>query len=216
MATMDRARDRGDRHARKLAAMVAQELRETRLSAGVSQAQVAQVAGLPQSRVSRTERIDGPAPRLDELARHCAVLGLSLSLRMYPEASSVRDAGQLRLLERLRAVVSSEFRWRTEVLVAGHGDLRAWDAFLDGPAEVAIDAETRLHDIQALQRRTELKLRDSGVACVVLAVAGTEHNRAVLKEHRAALASTLPLDTREVLAALRSGRAPAASGIVLL
>jgi transcriptional regulator with XRE-family HTH domain len=147
MATMDRARDRGDRYARKLAALVAQELRDARLSAGVSQEQVAQASGLRQSRVSRTERIDGPAPRLDELARHCAVLGLRLSLRMYPEASSVRDAGQLRLLERLRVLVASEFRWRTEVLVAGRGDLRAWDAYLDGPAEVAIDAETRLHDV---------------------------------------------------------------------
>jgi transcriptional regulator with XRE-family HTH domain len=216
MATMDRARDRGDRQARKLAALVAQELRETRLSAGVSQARVAQAARLRQSRVSRTERVEGPAPRLDELAKHCAVLGLRLSLRMYPEASPVRDAAQLRLLQRLRAVVGSEFRWRTEVPVAGQGDLRAWDVLLDGPDRVAIDAESRLYDIQALQRRTELKLRDSGVSCVVLVVAGTTYNRAVLKEHRAALASTLPLGTRDVLTSLRSGRAPKASGIALL
>jgi len=197
-------------------ATMAQELREARLLAGVSQTRIALAADLRQSRVSRTERGDGPMPRLDELARHCAAVGLRLSLRAYPDASPVRDAAQLRLLERLRPLVAGRFRWRTEVPVAEGGDLRAWDVMLDGPARIAIDAETKLRDIQALQRRVELKWRDSGVPCVVLLVAATHHNRAVLREHRSALASTFPLDTRETLARLREGRAPAANGIVLL
>lgn len=195
---------------------MAQELREARLLAGVSQTRIALAADLRQSRVSRTERGDGPMPRLDELARHCAAVGLRLSLRAYPDGSAVRDAAQLRLLERLRPLVAVRFRWRTEVPVTEDRDLRAWDVMLDGPARIAIDAETKLRDIQALQRRVELKWRDSGVPCVVLLVASTHHNRAVLREHRSALASTFPLDTRETLASLREGRAPAANGIVLL
>jgi transcriptional regulator with XRE-family HTH domain len=216
MPTMDRIRDRGRRQARALGRALAQELLEARLAARVSQTVVAQAAGLCQSRISRTERAERPMPRLDELAQHCAALGLALSARPYPEGSPVRDAGQLRLIGRLRQLLSAGFRWRTEVPVGDDGDLRAWDVVLDGPGVVAIDAETRLRDVQSLQRRTELKWRDSGVPCVVLLVASTHHNRAVLREHRAVLASTFPLDTREVLAALRAGRTPAANGIVVL
>jgi transcriptional regulator with XRE-family HTH domain len=184
--------------------------------AGVSQAHVARASGLRQSRVSRTERSEDPMPRLDELARHATALGLKLSVKLYPDGAAVRDAPQLRLVSRLRAVVSTAYRSRTEVPVAASGDLRAWDMVLDGPATIAVDAETRLRDIQALQRRTELKLRDSGIDLAILLVSATHHNRAVLREHRAALASTFPLETREVLACLRSGRPIRASGIVVL
>ena len=102
--------------------------------------------------------------------------------------------------------------------VAGPGDLRAWDAVLDGPARIGIDAETRLHDVQQVQRRTELKRRDSGVPHrPVLLVTSTHHNRRVLREHRAALASTFPSDTGRghgVLCALAA--APPGNGIVVL
>jgi len=79
-----------------------------------------------------------------------------------------------------------------------------------------VDAETRLRDVQALLRRLELKWRDSEVPRLVLLVAGTHHNRRVVREHRAALLSTLPLDTAQVLRALRAGEAPPQNGIVLL
>ena len=199
-----------------MARSVACELLEARLAAGVSQMQVARAAGLAQSRISRTERAAVPHARLDELSRQCAVLGLKLTLRAYPEGVPVRDAAQLRLLLRLRAVVSERFGWRSEVPVAGQGDLRAWDVVLEGPGLLAIDAETRLRDIQALQRRLELKWRDGGMPRLVLVVAATHHNRAVLREHGASLASTLPLDPRRTLAALRAGQVPPENGIMLL
>jgi hypothetical protein len=47
-------------------------------------------------------------------------------------------------------------------------------------------------------------------------VGATRHNRSVLREHRAALASTFPLGTAAILAPLREGRLPEASGIVVL
>jgi hypothetical protein len=158
----------------------------------------------------------GPAPRIDELAAHCTAVGLRLSLNAYPTGSAVRDAGQLRLIERLRAVVGRHFSWRSEVPVGGQGDLRAWDVVLDGKVSIGIDAETRLHDFQALQRRIELKWRDSRLPRIILLVADTRHNRAVLREHRVALLSTFPLGAREVLAALRAGEAPGANGILQL
>ncbi len=168
MATADRARDRARRQAERLLRELGSELRDARLAAGLSQRHVAQAAGLNQSRVSRTERNARLPARVDELTAHCAALGLSLSVRVYPEASPVRDIGQLRLLERFRARLPAGVGWRTEVPVGGTGDLRAWDARLDLPATVGVDAETRLTDIQALQRRCETKWRDSHVDRVVL------------------------------------------------
>ena len=204
------------RRSRRQLAAIGLELRDARRASGLSQQAVAQAAGLSQSHVSRVENSERSMPRLDELARHAAVLGLDLSLKAYPDGSPVRDAGQLRLLERFRARVGDRWAWKSEVPVAGFGDRRAWDVELSGPGRVAVDAETRLHDVQALQRRCETKLRDSAVDRLVLLVAATRHNRRVLREHRRALSSTLPLDTGTVMAALTQGALPHANGIVVL
>lgn len=216
MSARERARDRGQRHAERLSAALASELREARLAAGVSQRHVAQVTGLSQSRISRTERSSRRVLTIAELAVHAEALGLRLHVRTYPTGSPVRDAAQLALLKRFRSRVDERFTWRSEVPVGGQGDLRAWDVLLDCETPIAVDAETRLRDIQALQRRLELKWRDSRVPRLVLLVAGTHHNRRVIREHRAALLSTLPLDTADVLRALCAGEAPSKNGIVLL
>ena len=194
---------------------IAAELREARLSAGVSQDHVARVAGLNQSRISRVER-GQLVSALDGLARHCAALGLRLNVRVFPEGDAVRDAGQLRLLGRFRDALKGRFGWATEVPVSGSADPRAWDVVLSGPGTIGIDAETRLHDVQSVQRRCELKWRDSGLDRVVLLVAATSHNRAVIREHREALRSTFQADTAEVMSALRRGLLPTRNGIVLL
>jgi len=97
------------------------------------------------------------------------------------------------------------------------GDLRAWDAVVtcrEGP--VAVEAETRLHDLLALQRRIGLKQRDSQIEAGILLVNDTATNRRILRAHREDLRAKFPLDGREVLAALRAGRQPAASGLLLL
>lgn len=216
MPTADQARYRGARQAQRLLRELGDELRDARLAAGLSQRHVARVAGLNQSRISRTERGHRIPARIDELAAHGAALGLQLSLRVYPEGSPVRDEAQLRVAQRFRRRIWQGFGWRTEVPVDGEGDLRAWDIQLDGPGTIGVDIETRLHDIQALQRRCELKMRDSGVDRVVLVVADTRHNRRVLAEHREALRSTFPADTAEIMAALRQGRLPARNGIVIV
>jgi len=216
MASVDRARLRGARQARKLLQDVGIELRAARVSAGYSQSHVAAAAGLSQARVSRIERAQSAPARIDELAVQCAALGLRLSLKVYPEGSPVRDAGQLRLLARFRSRLGLRFRWRSEVPIGGSGDLRAWDVQLDGPGSIGVDAETRLTDMQAVQRRCEAKLRDSGVDRLILLVGASRHNRRVLADHREALRSTFPADTPEVMAALRRGSLPGSNGIVLL
>lgn len=214
MATTQRARDLGRRNAQRLRQHVATELRDARLSAGVSQQRAARASGLSQSTVSRLEQADG-GMTIEAAAALGAALGHRLSVKLYPEGSPVRDAGQLQLIDRLRPRLHRAWRQATEMLVGTRGDLRAWDLFLSGPGTVGIDAETRLHDLQVLQRRCEAKARDSGADRIVLLVADTHHNRRVLREHREALRSTFPLDTRAVSAALRAGRLPSANGIVI-
>ena len=87
-------------------------------------------------------------------------------------------------------------------------------AFLD--RNVAVEVETRPRDIQAVERRCALKARDGKVEIVVLVVADTAANRAMLTAHREDLRAMFPLDGRELLPALRAGRAPTASEILVL
>ena len=51
---------------------------------------------------------------------------------------------------------------------------------------------------------------------MILLVADTRNNRRVLALDRESLRDELPLDTRAILRALRSGQSPRASGIVIL
>jgi hypothetical protein len=193
---------------------VASELRDARLTAGPTQAHVARATGLGQASISRAETPTGGPVRLEALSVHFAVLGLQLSIKAYPVGAPVHDVAHLELLGRLQGLVARTFKWRAEALIGPTGDLRAWDALLLGVVRIGLDAETRLQDIQALQRRTEAKARDSGVDRVVLLVTNWRHNRRILREYAATLGTSFPLDSTTTLDALRAGRDPGANGIV--
>jgi transcriptional regulator with XRE-family HTH domain len=216
MAANERVRDRGRRNARQLREHLSRELRHARLEAGLSQSVVAQAVGLSQSVVSRLERAEPGSASLENLCAISAALGLRPSIKLYPDGPPVRDAPQLHLLDRLRGRIHRSFRWTSEAPVGPVGDLRAWDVRLDGPGSIGVDAETRLHDVQSLQRRFELKVRDSGVERAVLVVSATHHNRLVIREFRVALRSTFPGEARETLVALERGRLPDENGIIVL
>lgn len=80
---------------------------------------------------------------------------------------------------------------------------------------IAIEAETRLGDIRALDRRYQLKLRDGDVDRLILLVGDTARNREMLDSYREALRSTFPLDGRTILRAFRAGKAPEANGVLV-
>jgi len=70
---------------------------------------------------------------------------------------------------------------------------------VNGSAAVAVEAEVRLTDIQALDRRIALKRRDGDIDVVILLIGDTKVNRAVIAAHRSALRPAFPLDARGVL-----------------
>jgi transcriptional regulator with XRE-family HTH domain len=194
------------------------ELREARLAAGLSQLAVGDAARMSYSEVSRIERARLPGVSVDQFCRLFAVVGLDFSARSYPFGLPLRDAAQVALLARFEAVLHPSLRLRREVPLPNNSDLRAWDAVIygAGPA-VAVEAETRLRDVQALLRRIGLKNRDGDgdVARLILLVADTRTNRRVLGETQS-LFGEFPVGPRSALAALRSGSDPGGSGIVIL
>jgi transcriptional regulator with XRE-family HTH domain len=217
MGSTERRRDRGRRAADRVLRLVATEIRDARLMSGASQRVVADTAGMSHTELSRIERGEAPWLTVDALCRIAAVVGLDPSLRLYPTGPALRDAPQRGLLGRFHVRVHPSLMWATEVPIRGHDDLRAWDALITGPGfRVAVEAETRLHDIQALERRIALKVRDGGIDRVALVVADTRQNRAVLSATGKLLAVSFPVPARQFLEALSAGRDPGGSGIVCL
>jgi transcriptional regulator with XRE-family HTH domain len=218
MATRETRAARGRRQARAITVSIGGELREARIAAGLSQRAAARSASLSAAQVSRLERGKILRPTVDQLSRIAVVLGLTLSLKLYPAGTPVRDAGQLALLARLIARIAAPLRVRREVPLPAPDDPRAWDAKIDGPGRsCAVEAEVHLRDTQATARRIALKLRDDpSVDLVILLVARSAHNRAVLQEHREALRAEFPLDGAQILAHLRRGEVPPASGVLML
>ena len=192
------------------------ELRSARLAAGVSQTLVATAVGLSRSQLSRIER--GMAPLdVDVLIRAFAVVGMELSVRAYPAGEPIRDAGQLVLLARFRRACHPSIRWQTEVPMPGLGDLRAWDLVgTVGGSRIAVDAETRLRDLQALDRRLRLKSRDSGIDRLVLLVGDTRTNRAIVRTHAAWVAERFPVPGSTARRRLHDGLVPEGDALILI
>ena len=218
MTTKSSRAARGSQVARTITTAIGRELRDARIGAGLSQASVASTAGIAASQLGRIERGEQRHPTVDQLSRIAVVLGLVLSVKLYPSGAAVRDAGQLALIGRLAAHLAGGLRLRREVPLPIQGDQRAWDGKIEGNGRASsVEAEVHLHDTQELARRIALNLRDDPtVDLVLLLVARSAHNRRVLREHREALRGQFPLDGAAVLAALRRGELPSASGILML
>jgi transcriptional regulator with XRE-family HTH domain len=217
MSTRENLVDRADREARRILTTIGREIREARMAAGLSQGALARAAGISHSQVSRLERGLVGSASVRVLARLCEVAGLDLSVRAYPGGDPIRDAAQVRLLARFRQLLHPSLRWRTEVPLPMAGDQRAWDGVIIGPAwSVAVEAETRLTDAQALARRLALKERDGGLDRLILLLADTRANRSTLRAARPALGDAFPIRQGPILAAIARGEEPAGYGTVLL
>jgi len=187
-----------------------------RRGAGLSDREIGRACGVSASTIYRVLANEPRFVDLELLSSIAAAVGQDLRLRAFPSGDAIRDAGSARLLERLRKELHPTIRWRSEVPLPTAGDLRAWDAVISGPGwRLAVEAETVLTDVQAVERRLSLKRRDGGVEHVLLLIADTPRNRRAGAAAPAAF-SDLSGRPREVLAALRAGRDPGTNTLLFL
>ncbi len=195
---------------------LADATREARLASRLTLAAVSHALDISLSKLWRWEQAVPPYPDIVGAATWSQIVGLDLTMKAFASGARVRDKPQLKLIDRLRSETPL-ITWQGEAVVPIHGDQRAWDLLgRVGEVLIGVAAETRLRDTQALIRREHAKMRDSNVERLILLLSGTRANRATLRDIRESLRPDLPLDTREIMAALRAGRDPGASGIVLL
>jgi transcriptional regulator with XRE-family HTH domain len=217
VAAIERALDRARRRAREALIELGREIRDARLSAGLSQLSVAAAAGISQAQVSLIERGLPARVTLELLMTIAAAVGLDLSLRAYPGGAPLRDAAHEALLGRLRALASRLWRWQSEVPLPIMGDRRAWDRVMRLPdVSIGVEAETRPRDWQALQRRLALKRRDGGVDRVLLVLTNSRWNRALVRTHAADLAGDFSVPQRVALEAIAAGRDPGGNAVILI
>ena len=209
-----RGRARGTRLIRDLGA----EIRGARLQRGLSLGRVGAAVGMSGSQLSRLERGLATTVDVPQIGALCGVVGLDLSLRAFPGGQPVRDAAHLALIGRFRRLLAPSIGWRGEVPVTlSPGDLRAWDAVLSaGGRRGAAEFETRPRDLQELQRRLGLKERDGDADVLLLVLADTRHNRALVRAHAAELAGQFPVPASMALARLRVGQLPEGNAILLV
>ncbi len=217
MSARDHPALHGARIAHRLRVELGQAILAARLDAGLSQRAGGTAAKMSHSQLSRIEQAQLRNLTLDQASRAAAAVGLRLVVKTYPDGDPARDTAQLALLERFRARLPRDASWRTEVPLPIPGDRRAWDGVAEQHGRRAgCEAETRPRDLQALQRRLALKLRDGEVDLLIVVVADTPGNREMLLAHREQVRELLPLDSRQVLESLRRGRLPDRGGVVLL
>jgi transcriptional regulator with XRE-family HTH domain len=196
------------------------EHHDIRVSAGLSLRAAAAASGSSRSQLWRFERGAIDRVSLTDVAAWFAVLGEDVAIKTFPTGDPIRDAAQLALLERLRSRMHPSLRWRTEVPLPIAGDLRAWDAEIRGVLprrwRCRVEAETRIADGQALERKLALKLRDDPVGHLVLLVSDTRANRRAAATLGAGLRVMFPTAAREVLRSLRAGREPPGNAVLLM
>ncbi|HET7472610.1 MAG TPA: hypothetical protein VFJ71_05765 [Candidatus Limnocylindrales bacterium] len=215
MSTRDTATARAIRTASEDLRRVTAELGRAQRSTGLSDDAIGRACHMSRFIVART--LSGTrVPSNVELAAIGAAVGIDVRLQAYLAGAPIRDAGQQRLLDRLRAELPASISVTYEVPLPVAGDLRAWDAMLRGATwRRPVEAETIIDDVQAVERRLRLKMRDGGEDAVILLVADTGRNRRALASAPAAFAG-FDRTASGVLRALRAGRDPGGSSIVLL
>jgi len=220
--------DRGKARGRSIVATLCRDLADARIACGLSYADLGAAVGISGQQAARICRGQSKHVSIVRLSGLLAATGLDLSSRAYPAGLPVRDAAHLALLGRLRARLPSLVRWHAEAplvvqppgligLSPGTTDRRAWDAVIEGSTwRVGMEAETRLGDVQALERRVALKYRDGNVVAVLLLVNDTAHNRRIVGDEGSGLRAQFPGGAREAFRLLAMGRPPASSTVLVL
>jgi transcriptional regulator with XRE-family HTH domain len=216
MPTWETTNTRGRNRARRLVRRTGEQLRLARLEAGLSTRSVGRAVGISHTHVRRIELGLVASIDIDQLSRIAAAVGCELSVNVHAAGPPVRDKAHLALLARFAARLHRAIRWQTEVPIPIPGDLRSADAVANGHAfDATVEAETRLGDVQATERKLRAKQRDLGTTRAILLVADTRHNRTVIADVPD-LRAQFPMGTRACLAALARGEDPGGDCLVIL
>ena len=212
---------RGRRRGELLVGRAIGELRIGRAEASLSLTDLARSAGTSRSALSRLLSNELEDVGIIQLSEMASVLGYELSVGLHPVGDAVRDKGQLAVGKRFDAQLSKVWSVTDETLLPGAGEERAWDKLLRlvgsrPPYLVGADIETRVHDVQALTRRTRGRERDGMVDAILIVLADSAHNRRMVDELRRSLGADYATSPRAILAALRSGKRLVGSGVVLV
>lgn len=171
--------------------------------------QAASLAGVSWSTAARVELGD-PNASLDTLCAVAGAVGLDTVVRTYPGTPpTLRDTGQLALVERLCREAHAVWQPHVELLIGQHGE--SIDLVLLGSQEIwATEIERMATDFQAQYRRADRKREALGAlhrrpVRLVMVVEDTRRNRSAVEAHLAFMRSVLPAGTRQVLNALRRG-----------
>lgn len=138
---------RGRRRGLSLTARTLNELREARLTLGISQTGMARELGCSQAHLWRIEanRTEVTTVRLAEMA---SLLRLEVGMSLHPLGDPIRDKGQQALAGRFSALPSPLWSVTSETLLPLPGDLRSWEKLLrlsrGERHAVGVDLETRI------------------------------------------------------------------------
>jgi len=205
----------------ELARRFGRELRVARVSRGLTQRQLGRLAGVSQPTVSQVERGDPDASLLIR-CRLAAGCGHEIGWRLYPVASlSLRDSGQLGLVQAIVAAAAGRWRPQVEVPVSP-GDLRAADLILSSPVEIVhVEVERAPVDAQAQLRAAQLKrealaARHEQPIRLVVAFPDTAATRRRLAPFAQLLSRTFPIPSRRIWHSIRHGEPVGGDGILFI
>jgi transcriptional regulator with XRE-family HTH domain len=216
-----RSAPKGLARAGYLASAFGRELRIARMTVGLTQLEMAKLAGISQQQASLVERGIGDVSLVSR-CRLAAACGHELGWRLYPVATvRLRDSGQLALAQVITAAAHPSWQARLEVPIAP-GDARAADLVLAGPAEIIhIEIERALVDFQAQLRSAQLKrealaARQPTPMRLVIAVPDMKTTRARLAPFAQLIAHTLPAPSRQIWRSIRTGEPLNSDGILFV
>ena len=191
------------------------------MTAGLSQARLATLAGASQAEVSKDER-GLQDVSLEARCRLAAACGHELGWRLYPVATvRLRDSGQMALAQAITAAAHPGWQAQLEVPIAA-GDARAADLVLtSGRGVLHIEIERALVDFQAQLRSAQLKrealaAHDARPIRLVIAVPDTPATKARLAPFARLIEGTLPGSSRRIWQAIRTGEPLNSDGILFV
>lgn len=199
---------------------VGRDLRILRVTTAQSQRRMASRCGISQSFESQVERGIGNAS-LEVLAALAEAGGGKLVVRIVPgDGVSLRDSGQLEIVQLISTECHDRWRRIVEMPVGEASDRRAADLVVQLPEEVnLVEVERAWVDHQAQYRnlqlkRTALSQQLGRPVNLIIALVDTERTRRALTGFEAIIRETLPVPSRRIWACLRSGTPIGGDGIL--